>query len=87
MADLEHRPKYKDGDYIFDGFMHRPYDESLDGWRNEVISSSEYLCLEVAESTLDLKARYNALVKEHWALQKELKHYKDLYNIRNGKSA
>ena len=55
-------------DYVFDGFMHRPFDDNLDGWRNEMLDPPEVV--EMARQVLDLYSEVNRLRRENWELRK-----------------
>ncbi len=55
-------------DYVFDGFMHRPFDDNLDGWRNEMLDPPEVV--EMARQVLDLYNEVNRLRRENWELRK-----------------
>ena len=60
------QPKYSD--YVFDGFMHRSFDDNLDGWRNEMLDPPEVV--EMARQVLDLYNGVNRLRRENWELRK-----------------
>lgn len=57
---------------VFDGFMHRPYDESIDGWMREVPDVSEYPSVQAAQDTLALFERVQRLTRENWELRQAL---------------
>lgn len=66
----------QNGDPIFDGFMHRPFDEERDGWRNELVKSSDFKCVNDASEILEMFDMIRALQKENWYLRKQLEIYK-----------
>ena len=55
-------------DYVFDGFMRRPFDDNLDGWRNEMLDPPEVV--EMARQVLNLYNEVNRLRRENWELRK-----------------
>jgi hypothetical protein len=46
--------RYKEGDYLFDGFAHRPYNEQTDGWRNAIPDPADYPAVQQANAVLDV---------------------------------
>lgn len=66
----------QNGDPIFDSFMHRPFDEEIDGWRNELVKSSDLKCINDAREILEMFEMIRALQKENWYLRKQLERYK-----------
>lgn len=62
----------KEGDYIFDGFMHRGYDETVDGWRNEMPDEMEFPVLGFVEQIREMGLEIATLRKENWQLRQRL---------------
>jgi hypothetical protein len=63
--------KYKEGDYLFDGFAHRPYNESMDGWRNALPDPHDYPAVRQANAVLDLFEDLADARRRIWELEKE----------------
>lgn len=72
--------RFKEGDYLFDGFAHRSYDESMDGWRNRMPDPNAYLCTRHANSVLDLFEDLAVAHRRIWELEKECAQYKTLFD-------
>jgi hypothetical protein len=64
-------PRFQEGDRLFDGFAHRPYEEKLDGWMNEVPDGG--FAVKLAESILELHDRNVRLTRENFDLKRRLK--------------
>jgi hypothetical protein len=64
----QNQQRLDDNNYIFDGFMHRPFNDDLDGWRNEMLDPPEVV--EMARQILDLYNEVNRLRRENWELRK-----------------
>ena len=76
--DQERLPRFSKGDYLFDGFAHRGYDETLDGWRNVTPEPSDYACVRQAEDVVRLFDDLSRARVRIWELEKELKLWKRL---------
>lgn len=63
--------------YVFDGFMHRPYDEDRDGYMKQLPNSSDYPSVQMAYDIVALFEENKALIKENWHLKKRLEIYTD----------
>jgi hypothetical protein len=73
-------PRFREGDYLFDGFAHRSFDEGMDGWRNAMPEPSKYLCVQQANSVMDLFEDLAAAKRRIWELEKEVARYKPLFD-------
>ena len=71
----------KEGEHIFDGFMHRPFNGDTDGWLNELPSEQDYLAVEVAQSVLGLFREVKSLRRENWELRQRLETEKQLVRL------
>lgn len=78
--------RYKEGDYLFDGFAHRAYDERMDGWRNRMPDPAAYLCVQQAQSVLDLLDDLAEARRRIWELEREVASYKPLFDQAIGAS-
>jgi hypothetical protein len=67
--------KLNDNDTVFDGYMHRRYDEKLDGWRNEIPNLDDYLCAQVAHDVLAMFNELREAKRRIWQLEKQLSIY------------
>ena len=65
-------PKITIQDSIFDGFMHRPYTPTTDGWVNEMPDPSEYPAVQLAEHILSMFDEIRVLRKRNWELKQQL---------------
>ena len=74
-------PRFKPGDHIFDGFCHRGFDPSIDGWRNEVPTESEFPAVKQAKEILALFDALSEARVEIWRLKKDVAHYKRMAGI------
>jgi len=59
--------------YLFDGFAHRRFEPSIDGWRNTQIQRGEFNAVEMAQSILSMADEINRLRRENWELRRDLK--------------
>lgn len=66
------KKRYEDGDYLFDGFAHRQFDERFDGWRNAVPDPSDYPAVRNANAVLDLFQELCEARIRIWELEKEV---------------
>lgn len=66
---------YKDGDYLFDGFAHRPFDPKFDGWRNELPDEKNYPSVRMANDILNMFDELSAAKRRIWELEQQLKRY------------
>ena len=76
--------RWKEGDYLFDGFAHRSYNESIDGWRNAIPNPSDFPAVVQAQAVIDL---YDALCEarvQNWRLQKEVEQLRPLLHAYVG---
>lgn len=64
--------KKKPPTHIFDGFMHRPYDEERDGYMMELFNENELPSVQMAKDILYLFDQCNALIKDNWKLRQRL---------------
>ena len=64
---------------VFDGFCHRQWNESLDGWRRSQIQPGEFPVLEMAHQIIDMAAEINRLRRQVWELQQEKKMRDDMW--------
>lgn len=64
--------RYEEGDYLFDGFAHRSYNESMDGWRNALADPDSYDCVKQANSVLDLFEDLQIARRRIWELEREV---------------
>lgn len=71
-------PRYKNGDYLFDGFAHRSFDERFDGWRNAMPDPAGYPAVQHANDVLDLFEALTAARIRIWELERELETWKPL---------
>jgi hypothetical protein len=60
-------------DMVYDGFVHRNFDENLDGWRNELPDPSQYPSLQMAQDILNMFDELCAAREQIWRLEKQLK--------------
>lgn len=70
------KPRFEDGDYIFDGFAHRGFDAKHDGWRNELPDVNDYPSVTHAQDTLAMFQELCEARKRIWELKQELKLWK-----------
>lgn len=75
------KTKLTEGDYVFSGMMHRPYQENLDGWRNAIPSLEKYECVKNATSVLDLFQDLVEARRRIWELEREVKLLRPLARI------
>lgn len=61
--------------YIFDGFMHWPYDEDRDGYLKLMPNQTDYPSVQMAYDVLALFEENKALIEENWHLKKRLEIY------------
>lgn len=78
------RKRYEEGDYLFDGFAHRPYNEQMDGWRNALPDPADYPAVQHANAVLDMFEELCAARERIWRLEKEVKMYKPLCDFYVG---
>lgn len=71
--------RFKEGDYLFDGFAHRSFNESIDGWRNALPDPRDYPAVRQAQAVLDLFEELGAARIRIWELEKEVALYKPLF--------
>lgn len=64
------------GNYLFDGFCHREYDEKIDGWMNE--QKLETRAVMLAREIIDQHAEINKLRRENWKLRKDINQLREL---------
>jgi hypothetical protein len=69
--------RFQEGDSIFDGFMHRPFNPDTDGWRNELLVREDVPSVQIARDVIMLFNEVNALRKEVWRLRKIEKRYNE----------
>jgi hypothetical protein len=72
--------RYEEGDYLFDGFAHRPYNEKYDGWRNALPDPDDYPAVKHAQDVLALFDELAEAKRRIWHLEKEVALYKPLMN-------
>lgn len=77
--------RFKEGDYLFDGFAHRSYNESIDGWRNALPDPAAYACVRNANDILDLFEELSAARRRIWELEKEVALYRPLLDQAIGR--
>jgi len=65
--------KYTDKDYVFDGFCHRPFNPTTDGWMNELGDEESSMAVMMAREILDLHNKLRAARKTIWSLEQDLK--------------
>ena len=63
---------------LFDGFAHRNFAPTIDGWRNEMPDASGYSCVQVASDTLALYDDLCAAKRRIWELEQEVKMWKPI---------
>lgn len=63
-------------DYIFDGFAHRNFDPSIDGWRNELPDVNDYPSVLNARDTIDMFEDLLYAKRRIWELEQELNMWK-----------
>lgn len=63
-------------DSVFDGYMHRRFSQSIDGWMNEQPNVADYPSVQNAKDTLALFNELCKARKEIWDLKKKLSYYK-----------
>ena len=62
----------ENGDSIFDGFCHRPFNEEYDGWMNIPAAQNKYAdVVNMAEAILEMADEINSLRRQIWTLKKE----------------
>lgn len=64
--------RLKEGDHLFDGFAHRPFDPNFDGWMNELPDPEDFPSVRMAEDILRLYERVARLTRENWDLKQRL---------------
>jgi hypothetical protein len=72
--------RFQEGDQVFDGFAHRGFVESIDGWRNVVPDENEYAAVRQANAVLDLFTELREARIRIWELEKEVSRYKPLFD-------
>lgn len=72
--------RFKQGDYLFDGFAHRAFVESIDGWRNAIPDPNLYPAVRQANAVLDLFEELSEARRRIWELEKEVACYKPLFD-------
>lgn len=70
--------RYENGDYLFDGFAHRPYDERFDGWRNALPDPAEYPSVRAAQDVLAMFDELAEARRRIWELEQEVKRWKPI---------
>lgn len=68
--------RLEDGDYLFDGFCERPYNEKIDGWRNAMPDPNEYPSVRAAHDVLSMFDELGEARRRIWQLEQELKLWK-----------
>lgn len=63
-------------DHIFDGFAHRNFDPSIDGWRNELPDVNDYPSVRNAMDTIAMFEELRAAKRRIWELEQEVKMWK-----------
>lgn len=63
--------------YLFDGFMHRPYSEELDGHLKTRPVAADYPAVQLAMETLNLFDELRTAKYRIWELEKENKMMKE----------
>ncbi len=58
--------------HVFDGFCHRDYNEDIDGWMHEISEASDFECVAVADSVLEMFHKLREVQKENWKLKRDL---------------
>ena len=59
-------------DNIFDGFIHRPFDPSIDGWRNEIPDENDYPSVPLARDILGMWYELCSAKRRIWELEQML---------------
>lgn len=72
------KPQYEKGDYLFDGFCHRSFDESIDGWRNALPDPTLYPSVQHAQDVLAMFDELSAAKRRIWELEKEVALFKPI---------
>lgn len=78
---MEEAPKLKEGDQVFDGFCHRGFSPSIDGWRNELPTENQFPAVRQAKEILALFDALSEARIEIWRLKKDVAHYKRMAGI------
>lgn len=65
-------------DYIFDGFAHRGFDPTTDGWMNRIPNVEDFLSVRVATDILTLFDHLCDAKRKIWHLEQELALWKHL---------
>lgn len=60
---------------VFDGFMHRPYQENLDGWRMEQPEVKDFPAVAHAQDVLAMYDEICELRRDNWRLRQTEKAY------------
>lgn len=76
---LGERPRMGKGDYLFDGFAHRGFQEDIDGWINDQPCAMDYPAVVQAESTLRMFDELCAARREIWELKKRVRRHEDIF--------
>lgn len=66
------KPPLTEQDYLFDGFAHRPFNPSIDGWMNAQTSERTYPVVDMARQVLEMMGRIQELERENWRLKRDL---------------
>ena len=72
------KQRLTDSDYIFDGFAHRNFNPSIDGWRNELPDVMDYPSVRIAMDIIALFDELQAAKRRIWELEKEVEMLKPL---------
>lgn len=63
-------------DHIFDGFEHRNFEPSIDGWRNRLPDVADYPSVRNAMDTIAMFEELRAAQRRIWELEQEVKMWK-----------
>lgn len=66
--NLEEYDEFADST-VFDGFCHRQFNESLDGWRRTQIRPGDFSAVDLAFQIIEMADEINRLRREIWELK------------------
>lgn len=70
-------PQLGPQDYVFDGLMHRPFSEALDGWRNRMPNPAEFPSVfSLIGDINEMLAELAAARRRVWELEREVLRWK-----------
>lgn len=61
------------GTYVFDGYVHRQYNEEIDGWRRTIPTRADYPVVDLAKQVLEMFSDLQDAHRRIWELEQRNK--------------